>query len=94
MTTQDTIDYTAKIGQLRELCDLQYDELGELWEMIIQLWNRQDYFLSPEFLPAILREIDAQLDNIEKNAKIEVIEKTETRTYKHLRWKEDCNDYD
>jgi hypothetical protein len=89
MNPQETIDYAEKVDKLGELCDLQYDELGELWEILVNLWNHQDYFINPEFLPALLKEIDAQLENIQQNAKIEIIDKTETRTYKNLQWNDD-----
>lgn len=80
------VDYADKIDKLGELAEIQYDELGELWEILVTLWNHQDYFISPGFLQSVMDEIDAQLDNVTQNAQLEVIEETEKRTYKHLRW--------
>lgn len=87
MNTQETIDYAEKVAKLGELCDLQYDELSELWEVLVNIWDYQDYFLSPGFLQSVMAEIDAQWDNIQQNATLcEEQEDTTVRTV-FLKWK-------
>ncbi len=83
-----TDEMLKKLNKLRDYVEFEYSSIGETWQLLIDLAMNRDYFLTQELLPALIAEIDAQLENITENAEIVAEERWSLQKVRELKWKE------
>ena len=85
MTTDEILN---KLDKLRDYVEFEYSSIGETWQLLIDLAMNHEYLLTPELLPALMAEIDTQLENITENAEVVDIEVNRVEKYRELKWSE------
>jgi hypothetical protein len=74
-----------KLKELTQYADLDESEVGEVCGTLIYLYSTKDY-LSPEFIRALDKEIEAQLRSFQERSKVIEVEETHTELVRKLIW--------